>query len=1169
MGDRKRFQRVGELAAIDAGCVQISGLSEGRIAPPAGLISKLRMGQILIVTPNYGKAKRLAQDLSFFTDKTIYVIPEEEQAFLKYEAKSHENLEQRLSALAALRRGERCIVIAPVLSAVKKLAPKDAFDRYITHIELGDDVELEELRRRLTAMGYERANFVEARGQYGIRGGILDLYPVDSPLPVRVELFDTQVDSIRTFDPISQRSVEQMEGLDIYPAVPIVMDENAFLKAEEQIRKAFGAELKKMEKKQDEFWVERRSRLEAKQGQLLEYLENRINMQYLENYIPYFYSETHQLADYLMTGGAIFIDDPDRIGEAIALREREVREDFEILLARGEAIPSDFNVYPTGGDLKQLYEKSDVMPVYLFTPFQKQVRGVERLYDSFNIASRQTPVFNGRMDFLETELKRYEKQGYDTVIVCSASERVENMKNFLERCDMSSAVCVEQGTLLAGMEFPEEKLVWLSDADIFVSHKHRKSQSQEKKKNGKPIKAFTDIRKGDFVVHENHGIGKFIGVEQMDIQGIKKDYLKIKYAGEDMLYVPVEQMDAVQKYVGSEGAAPRVNKLTGGEWKKTKARAKAAIQDMAKELLKLSAERQMQEGHAFEPDTPWQSEFEDMFPYQETSDQLRCIEEIKADMERAMPMDRLLCGDVGYGKTEVAARAIFKCLADGKQAAVLVPTTILANQHYYTFKDRFEHFPFRVEMLCRFRTDRQQNQIIDQIGKGSVDLVVGTHRLLSKDVKFHDLGLLVIDEEQRFGVQHKEVIKQLKKNVDVLTLSATPIPRTLHMSLVGIKNMSLIEEPPEERYPVQTYVMEQDDGVIREAVCRELDRGGQVYVVYNRVRGIQKIASLIRELAPEASVTVGHGQMNEKQLEDVMLDFVDNKYNVMVATTIIESGLDIPNVNTILIIDADKYGLSQLYQLRGRVGRSNRMAYAYLMYQKDKVLSEHSEKRLRAIREFTEFGSGFRIAMRDLEIRGAGNVLGTEQSGHMINIGYELYCKLVEESVRQLGGEPVAEPQEECAVDLEIPAYLPDKYIDDELLKLQMYKKIAAIADADDESEIVDELLDRFGDIPKEALNLISVARVKSMAQKAGIQRVYQEQKKLVYEFGQVNRLTPKHMSDLSAVYGMNLFIHGGVHPYIRCGIGAEAPSGIKLGSGNGEDLRLVSAKQFLEILLG
>jgi transcription-repair coupling factor (superfamily II helicase) len=614
----------------------------------------------------------------------------------------------------------------------------------------------------------------------------------------------------------------------------------------------------------------------------------------------------------------------------------------------------------------------------------------------------------------------------------------------------------------------------------------------------------------------------------------KKDYLKIKYGGEDMLYIPVEQMDLIQKYVGAEGAVPKVNKLSGGEWKKTKAKVKAAIEDMAEELLALSAARSMEKGFSFSPDTTWQREFEDLFPYEETKDQLRADREIKRDMEKDTAMDRLLCGDVGYGKTEVAARAVFKCITEGKQAAILVPTTILANQHYYTFKERMENFPFEIEMLSRFRSDKQQDEIIQKMKKGSIDVVIGTHRLLSKDIGFKDLGLLIIDEEQRFGVQHKEAIKMLRKSVDVLALSATPIPRTLHMSLAGIRDMSVIEEPPEERYPIQTYVMEQEDEVVREAIYRELDRDGQVYVVFNRVIGIKRIAAKIKELVPEAKIAVAHGQMNERELEDIMFDFTHHKYNVLVATTIIESGLDIPNVNTMVIMDSDRFGLSQLYQLRGRVGRSNRIAYAYLLHQKEKVLSEPAEKRLRAIKEFTEFGSGFRIAMRDLEIRGAGNLLGTEQSGHMMMIGYELYCKLLDEAVAKLGGVVTREEGYEASMEIEVNAYIPNAYIQDEVIKLSMYKKIASINSKPDYEEVLDELMDRFGDVPLVVENLLKISYIKALSEKAGIAAIKEEKGKFVCEFNEKNSLSAQLLFKLAADYGPAILISARQKPTIK-----------------------------------
>lgn len=1125
--DAPPFRELREALRAHSGVISIAGISESRSSAVAGVIAEERGGQTLIIVSGFGRAKRLAEDLAFFVDRKIYVIPEEERSLSHYDAKSHDGLEQRLRALAALSGGQDCIVVAPVSGALKKQIPRQAFCAYRQEFVTGREVDIEQAKNSLSAMGYERTGTVEVRGQYSVRGGILDIFPLDSDYPCRVEFFDTEVDAIRFFDPLTQRSIENTEHITIYPASQMIWEADAFARAAKIIEEKYDAYAEVQEK-------ERREALAVQKGRILESLETRTNLQFLENYIHYFCEAPVYLWDYFLPGSTIVVEDPDRIGETLNLHERETGEAFTRRLERGEAVPEDLASMPCKEDFFRIYTGH---PVCVLQPFAKRIPGAEQLDAALSVSSKQPPVFNGRMDFLESELKRYVKNRYSIQILCATEERRQNMTHFLRGIGLEGKVGLGTASLSSGVEFPDEKWIVFSDSDIFVNSKQRRKRKASK--SGKPIKAFTDIRKGDYVVHENHGIGKFVGVEQLEVQGIRKDYLKIRYAGEDLLYVPVDQMDLVQKYVGAEGASPKINKLTGGEWKKTKERAKAAIQDMAKELLALSAQRQMEQGYAFGSDTVWQREFEDSFPYEETQDQLRCTAEIKKDMEKPAAMDRLLCGDVGYGKTEVAARAIFKCLAEGKQAAVLVPTTILANQHYLNFKERFSRFPFTVDVLCRFRNETEQAATLSRLQKGSVDLLVGTHRMLSKDVHFKDLGLLVIDEEQRFGVEHKEALKLLRKNVDVLTLSATPIPRTLHMSLVGIRDMSLIEEPPEERYPVQTYVLEQEDEILKEAIQRELDRDGQVFVVYNRVRGIQSTAERIRRLIPEASVIAAHGQMNEGQLEDIMLAFMDRQYDVLVATTIIESGIDIPNVNTIVILDADRFGLSQLYQLRGRVGRSNRIAYAYLMYQRDKVLSEQASKRLRAIREFTEFGSGFRIAMRDLEIRGAGNLLGTEQSGHMLTIGYELYCKLVDEAVRELAGEAQRDlppPETEVSLEFNLEAYIPERYIEDELTKLQMYKKIAAIRDASDQEEIVDELIDRFGDVPKEAMNLIALARVRALAETHGILRIYPEQGKLVFEFDPKSGLHPEQLSALAAAYGKNLLIHGGARPFVKLG---------------------------------
>ena len=743
--------------------------------------------------------------------------------------------------------------------------------------------------------------------------------------------------------------------------------------------------------------------------------------------------------------------------------------------------------------------------------------------------------YAGHLDVLENDLKRIADGKNRVVISASSDERQQTIDDFVANIGLADKIQVVQGSLSMGMVFPEEKLYIISDKDIFNST--RIGKKRHKTNRSQKMQSFSDFKTGDYVVHENHGIGKFLGIQALEVQGEQKDYLKIKYSGTDLLYVPVEQMDIVQKYIGSEGIAPKVSKLSGDEWKIAKTRAKLAIAEMTEELIKLYADRKASKGYAFSKDTVWQKEFEAYFSYQETDDQLTSIEEIKKDMESNLPMDRLLCGDVGYGKTEVAARAIFKCISEGKQAAMLVPTTILANQHYNSLKDRFSNFPFNIDMLSRFRTDKQQEKIIDGLKKGSVDFVIGTHRLLSDDIKYNDLGLLVIDEEQRFGVAHKEKLKQLKSNIDVLTLSATPIPRTLNMSLTGIKDMSLITEPPSDRYPVQTYVLEQDDIVMREIIARELDRDGQVYIVFNRVKGINRLAEKVQSLVPDAKIVVGHGQMNEKSLESVMQTFISGKADILIATTIIESGIDIPNANTMIVIDADKCGLAQLYQLRGRVGRTDKIAYAYLMYQKNKVLTEVAEKRLKAIKEFTEFGSGFKVAMRDLEIRGAGNVLGAEQSGHMMNIGYELYCKLVDDAVRKAKGESVPEQVDEINIELDVAANIPNWYIDNETLKLQMYKKIATVSTREDSEEIIDELLDRFGDLPKETLNLIAISMIRALSANVGVCNIHEQAGKVVIYFAQDNALKAYALMKASEKFGSKIFFHGGNEPFIRLSV--------------------------------
>ena len=1118
---------------MDKGINHYSGVSESRVAKVAGDIINKHQGKGFIVVSSLSRAKSMAKDLSFFVRKNIFVLPEDETSFLRYEAKSREDLWKRMTAIKAILGTEEAIIIAPISACLKKLPPKEHYKNRKIYLQRGVEYEFTQLGEQLIRLGYERLPMINNPGQFSIRGSILDIFSPDAEEPYRVEFNDQEVESIRTFEPETQRSIEHLKAITVYPATQMPVDIAEFQRVAQKIDEEYQGYIEKLKKEDSHLSKE----LGKRKEQLIESIQEGRNPQTVENYLEYFYPTATYMWDYLDENDIILVDDPERIYQEAKIIEEESSEELEVLLSMGRAIPKDRRRIKDPQifiDFLRNGAEEECKPRYhVFTPFSKGIPGVDKTSRLLEIKSRQGPSYNGSLKSFAQDVRDYDNRGYRIVIACSTEERIQNLKELLEEDGLRDRISFELGTLSSGMEFPEEKLLILWDGDIFVTSKQRKSK-KGRTKEGEAIKAFTDLQKGDFVVHESHGVGKFIGMEQLTVEGSKKDYLKIKYAGEDILYIPVEQMDFIQKYIGSEGAAPKINKMSGSEWKRTKANAKAAILDMAKELLEISATRKALPGYAFGPDTPWQREFEEQFPFEETDDQLRCIQEIKDDMERPEAMDRLLCGDVGFGKTEVAARAVFKSIAEGKQAAILVPTTLLANQHYHTLKERFERFPFKVEMLSRFRSSSEQKRIVEDLKKGRVDLVIGTHRLLSKDVDFKDLGLLVIDEEQRFGVKHKETMKALRKNVDVLSLSATPIPRTLHTSLVGIKSMSLIEDPPEERYPVQTYVMEDDDLAMKEAIEKELRRGGQVYVVYNRVRGIHRIANHISSLVPDARIAVGHGQMNERELEDIMFSFVEGEKDVLISTTIIEAGLDIPNVNTILILEADHYGLSQLYQLRGRVGRSNRLAYAYLLYKRGKLLSEAAEKRLKAIKEFTELGAGFKVSMRDLEIRGAGNLIGTEQSGHMITIGYELYVKLVDEAVRALKGEAPHREKEDTSVEIKVNAYIPGSYIPDEMMKLQMYKKIADLENTQELKEVEEELMDRFGELPTATEELLKISLIRSLSENLAITKVTEEHGFLLFYIAKDNPIQPLQYGMAYEVFGSQIEIKGGIKPLIR-----------------------------------
>ena len=1101
----------------------VSGLAASQIAPVAAELLKNRPDTAcLIITANFECAKGIAKDMAFFSDREIHILPEDDPFFIRFDAKSHGVLETRLAAEAVLASGAPAVVVAPVSAALKPLVPKIRWSANAFTLKPGGSADLGRLRDALAEMGYTRASLVEARGEYSIRGGILDLWATGATYPARVEFFDQQVEEIRAFDPDTQKSIRKLDLISVYPASETVFDRATIETGAKAVCHAYKMAAQKVVGELASEIVQR--------GEMLaeEIIAGR-NPQILERFLPFFVEETVNIAGYLDPGAPLLIDDPDRIFETVALRDQETMEDLSVLLEQGRAIADDLSGYAGAPDLNLLYESGHEL--CFFTPYEALPASLPEIVRNTEILNAKRParkpaVLGGHLDLLVDEVRRYFDQGFEVTFVCTTKDHLEGLRERLRLAALADRAHFVIGELTASIELTADQKVWLWDGDIFRSGKHKKKRSSSSE-NASPIRVFTDISKGDYVVHEHHGVGRYMGIEQLSVQGVRRDYLKVKYAGNDLLYVPVDQMASVQKYIGGGDATPRVNKLSGGEWQKAKNRVRAEIAQMAEALVRMAAERKARPGYAFSADTVWQKDFEDKFPYVETADQLKSIAAIKRDMERPVPMDRLLCGDVGYGKTEVAMRAVFKCVADGKQAAVLVPTTILASQHYTTFSARFEDFPFKVEMMSRFRTAAELSAIAEGVSAGRVDVVIGTHRLLSKDVAFKELGLLVIDEEQRFGVKHKEKILNLKKTVDVLTLTATPIPRTLHMSLTGLRDMDLIAEPPEDRYPVQTYVMEENDGIIRETLRRELGRGGQAYVIVSRISGIDRVAGMISGLVPEASVATGHGQMHERELEQIMADFIEGRYDVLVSTTIVESGIDIPNVNTILIMDADRFGLSQLYQLRGRVGRTNRLAFAYLLYKKNKVISEIAEKRLRTIREFTEFGAGFKIAMRDLEIRGAGNLLGAEQHGHMAAVGYELYCKMVEEAVSALSGLAIPEQTEDIQIDLPWPSFIPDDYISDEPSKLDAYREIAEASTETGSAAALSGLEDRYGAAPDAVRNLAAATLIRRFCAKAGIRRIRGDEGSLLLEYRAASNIRHAGIAEAAARFGRRLGIDG------------------------------------------
>lgn len=1027
----------------------------------------------IIATSSEMKAKQLYEEYRFL-DSNVYLYPAKDLLFYQADLRGKYLLKQRMEVLQAMLEQKNVTVVTSFDGFMDALLPLETVRERIKILRLGETVDFEELKKDMVLLGYEREEQIEGPGQFAVRGGIMDIYPLTEEVPIRVELWGDEIDSIRTFDVESQRSIENLNEVTIYPASDF---------PEEQ----------------------------AKRVSFLEYFDKKETI--------------------------LFLDEPVRLIE----KGNQVEEEF---------VQAQTNRFENGYDItneemklfttKEVADQISSFSCVAFSALEMKCKEL-KAKEVFHLQSKSVNPYNNSFDMLTRDLKRLKRSGYRVVLLCGSRTRAKRLAEDLRDYNLSSfysedmerevqdgEILVTYGHVTEGYEYPLLKFMVISETDIFGKVKKKKKR---KTYEGQKILNFAELKAGDYVVHENHGLGIYQGIEKIEIDKVAKDYMKISYAGGGNLYIPATQLDLIQKYASADAKKPKLNRLGGQEWTKTKTRVRGAVKEIAKDLVELYATRQEKAGFVYGEDTVWQKEFEEMFPFEETEDQLLAIEAVKRDMESTKIMDRLICGDVGYGKTEIAIRAAFKAIQENKQVVYLVPTTVLAQQHYNTFVQRMKDFPVRVDLMCRFRTSAQQKKTIEDTKRGLVDIIIGTHRVLSDDLEYKDLGLLIIDEEQRFGVQHKEKIKKLKENIDVMTLTATPIPRTLHMSLIGICDMSVLEEAPNDRMPIQTYVMEYNDEMVREAIERELSRQGQVYYVYNKVKDIDEVAARIQKLVPDANVAYAHGQMREHKLENIMLDFINGDIDVLVSTTIIETGLDISNANTMIIHDADQLGLSQMYQLRGRVGRSNRMAYAFFMYRRDKLLKEVAEKRLSAIREFTDLGSGFKIAMRDLEIRGAGNLLGAEQHGHMEAVGYDLYCKMLNEAVKHLKGE-LDEESYTTTVDLNVDAFIPSGYIPNEYQKLDIYKRIASIESQEEMDDMLEELVDRFGDVPKKVQQLLSIALLKALAHDVYVISVEQKQDVFRFVMYEKAKVCAERIPDLLDQYKGDLKFTVDTNPY-------------------------------------
>lgn len=1111
-----------------------SGLKEQLVAGLTGTARSLFVSTInqahkkktLIITHQLIHAQNLYEDLiEFSKNPNIFLYPVNELIASEMAIASPELKAERIRSLTKWIQEDSAILIAPVAALKRILPPLHYWKKYQLSFKEAEIIPIEEHIATLVDMGYERVDMVTAPSEFSVRGGIIDIYPVTEQHPIRIELFDDEIDSIRYFDADTQRSLDRLTEMVVGPAKELLLSKEDKLKGAERLEKSLASALKKMKASK-----EKEAIIQAVEHEISQ-LKDAEDFQDMYKYSEFYYEELNSLLDYVPNDGLIICDEMSRIQESAQNLDKEEAEFIQSLLEQSKVLPNTKFSF----DWNQLREKMTQQRIYM-SVFLRHIPSTQP-ENIVNLSTRAMQEFHGQMPLFKNELTRWEKSDFSVVILTENMQRAEKVQSILHDYGMeipiketiklpSNTPMISIGNISAGMELPLHRLAIITESELF-----KKKQTRVRKRqtisNAERIKNYQELKIGDYVVHRNHGIGRYIGVETLQVNNLHKDYMLIKYSGDDKLYVPIDQIDLVQKYVGSEGKEPRLYKLGGTEWAKVKRKVQSTVEDIADDLIKLYAERQAQKGYAFEKDTELQQEFEHAFPYQETEDQIRCVEEIKKDMEAQRPMDRLLCGDVGYGKTEVAIRAIFKAVIEGKQAAVLVPTTILAQQHFQTMQERFQDYAINIGLLSRFRTRKQQKETLEGLKNGTIDVIIGTHRLLTNDVVYKDLGLLVVDEEQRFGVKHKEKIKQIKTNVDVLTLTATPIPRTLHMSMLGIRDLSVIETPPENRFPVQTYVIEHNLAFIREAIEREIARGGQVFLLYNRIDNIEKVAHEIDQLVETARISVAHGRMNETELENVMFGFLEGESDVLVSTTIIETGVDIPNVNTLIVYDADRMGLSQLYQLRGRVGRSNRIAYAYFTYRKDKVLTEVAEKRLQAIKEFTELGSGFKIAMRDLSIRGAGNLLGAQQHGFIDSVGFDLYSQMLKEAIdsRKTGKPVEAVIPFNPELNLTVDAYIPETYIEDEKQKIDMYKRFHSFETMEQIDDLKEEIVDRFGDYPEEVEKLFLVSYLKMVSKIERVESITEKGKRteLIVEEERSQKIDGSKLFQLANSFGRNV----------------------------------------------